>query len=146
MTGSDISSDANDTISIALVDLDRDGDLDLLAGNFEQANRLYLNNGTEDPFNGVIGSDVSSDEHATMTIALADVDRDGDLDLVAGNWDQANRLYLNNGSPNPFSGVTGLDISSDAHTTASIVLGDVDIDGDLDLVAGNSEQPNRLYL
>jgi hypothetical protein len=74
------------------------------------------------------------------------VDGDGDLDLVAGNYGQTNRLYLNNGTASPFSGVTGSDISSDTYQTISIVLGDVDGDGDLDLVEGNYVQTNRLYL
>jgi len=41
VTGSDISSDAHDTTSIALEDMDGDGHLDLVAGNDIQANRLY---------------------------------------------------------------------------------------------------------
>ncbi len=146
MSGADISSDGHDTFSIALGDVDGDGDLDLVAGNSGQANRLYLNNGTAPPFSAVTGSDISSDGHDTYSIALGDVDGDGDLDLVAGNCGQANRLYLNNGTAPPFSAVTGADISSDGHDTYSIALGDVDGDGDLDLVAGNSGQTNRLYL
>ncbi len=94
MAGSSISSDAHKSSSVALADVDRDGDLDLLVGNDAQANRLYLNNGTADPFSGVSGSDISSDTHETNSVALADVDGDGDLDLVAGNYNaQNNRLY-----------------------------------------------------
>jgi hypothetical protein len=146
VAGSNISSDAHDTSSIVLGDVDGDGDLDLVAGNSAQTNRLYLNDGTADPFGGVAGADISSDAHLTISIALADVDGDGDLDLVAGNYNQTNRLYLNNGTADPFSGVTGTDISSDAHETRSVALGDVDGDGDLDLVTGNDGQANRLYL
>ena len=131
---------------MALGDVDGDGDLDLVAGNFDGTNRLYLNNGTADPFNGVTGTNISGDAQQTYSIALGDVDGDGDLDLVAGNMSQANRLYLNNGTADPFSGVTGTNISGDAHATCSIALGDVDGDGDLDLVAGNWGQTNRLYL
>jgi hypothetical protein len=74
------------------------------------------------------------------------MDGDGDLDLVTGNyWGQANRLYLNNGTANPFSGVSGSDIGVDAHMTTSVALGDVDRDGDLELLVGNYGQANRLY-
>ena len=33
------------------------------------------------------------------------VDGDGHLDLVAGNYNQPNRLYLNNGTTDPWAGV-----------------------------------------
>jgi hypothetical protein len=146
VSGADISSDTHTTYSVVLGDVDRDGDLDVLAGNDAQTNRLYLNNGTADPFNGVAGADISSDAHYTFSIALGDVDRDGDLDLMAGNWSQTNRLYLNNGTADPFSGVSGADISSDTNVNRSIVVSDVNGDGDLDLLAGNRDQTNRLYL
>ena len=147
VTGKDISSDANWTHAIALGDMDGDGDLDMLAGDYDQTNRLYLNNGTADPFNGVLGTDISSDTQATYSIVIGDVDGDGDLDMVAGNFDQTNRLYLNNGTANPFSGAVGSDVSADAHYVHFITLGDVDSDGDLDLIAGNIlNQVNRMYL
>jgi predicted nucleotidyltransferase len=144
--GTDVSADTHGTRSVALGDVDGDGDLDLVAGNSNQANRLYLNNGTPTPFNSVTGSDVSADTQWTISVALGDVDGDGDLDLVVGNYSQANRLYLNEGTASPFSGVSGSDVSTDAHGTYKVALGDVDGDGDLDLAAGNEDQANRLYL
>jgi hypothetical protein len=129
---------------VALGDVDGDGDLDLVSGNLGGWNRLYLNNGTADPWNGVIGSNITADVNSTYSVILGDVDDDGDLDLVAGNAG-SNRLYLNNGTADPWNGVIGSDITADSHTTLSVALGDVDNDGDLDLVAGNDEI-NRLYL
>lgn len=146
VVGTDISSDAGHTLSIVAADVDADGDLDVVAGNNGETNRLYLNNGSADPFNGVIGTNISSDAGHTTSVVLADVDGDGDPDLVAGNNGEVNRLYLNNGSADPFNGVSGANISSDAHNTTSVVLGDVDGDGDLDLVTGNYSQNTRLYL
>jgi len=159
VSGVDITSDAHDTRSMELGDVDGDGDLDLVAGNYGQANRLYLNNSTADPYNGVSGGDITGDTHDTVSVALGDVDGDGHLDLVVGNdgdghldlvvgnyISQQNRLYLNNGTADPFNSVSGVDITSDDHNTYSVALGDVDRDGDLDLVAGNLGQANRLYL
>jgi hypothetical protein len=143
--GNDVSSDANDTTAIALGDVDNDGDLDLVAGNYDAVNKLYLNNGTDDPFGGVIGSDIGSDAHLTYAVALGDLDNDGDLDLVVGNNLQTNRAYANNGTSDPFGGVTGIDIGADTYATTSIALGDVNNDGYLDIVEGNYNQTNRLY-
>jgi len=133
------------TQTVALGDVDGDGDLDIITGDGSSTNRLFLNNGTIDPFSGVSGSDITADAHQTYSVILGDVDGDGDLDLVAGNNGQANRLYLNNGTADPFNGVTGSDITADAHNTQSVTLGDVDGDGDLDMVAGNYGTANRLY-
>lgn len=146
VSGSDITSDARQTSSVALADLDKDGDLDLVAGNSGQTNRYYPNLGGPEPFADTIGTDISSDAHSTTSIALGDVDRDGDEDLAAGNFGQTNRLYLNNGTSDPWQSVIVEEITQDAHNTNSVALADVDRDGFLDLVAGNAGQPNRLYL
>ena len=111
LSGSDITADVYATTSIALGDVDGDGDPDLVVGNHSQCNRLYLNNGTADPFAGVSGVDITTDADRTTSVALGDVDGDGDLDLVAGNQAQRNRLYLNNGTASPFAGVSGVDRS-----------------------------------
>ncbi|MCP5155818.1 MAG: VCBS repeat-containing protein [Ectothiorhodospiraceae bacterium] len=146
IVGTDITTDAQSTSAVALGDVDGDGDLDLVAGDTDQPNRLYLNNGTNDPFAGVTGADITADAQSTSAVALGDIDGDGDLDLVAGSTFQPNRLYLNNGSADPFAGVTGTDITADAQITTAVALGDIDGDGDLDLVVGNSSQPLRLYV
>mgnify|MGYP003326532276 FL=1 len=80
--------------------------------------------------------------HQTYSLGVVDVDGDNDLDVVAGNEGQINRLYLGDGSGG-FS--SGSDMTSDAHGTKSLSVGDVDGDGDLDLILGNNGQANRLY-
>jgi len=147
VTGNDISVDSNLTSAVALGDVDGDGDLDVIEGNVgNQINRLYLNNGSTNPFNSAVGSDISVDRDATSALALGDVDGDGDLDVVAGNNGDVNQLYLNNGSINPFNGVVGSNLGTESSDTLAVVLGDMDDDGDLDVVVGNNRAPNQLYL
>ena len=143
-SGINIGPDTHDTRAIAVGDVDKDGDLDVVAGNFGQKNRLYLNNGTVNPFDGVVGIDITSDAHNTTSVALGDVNGDTFPDLVVGNAGQPNRLYLNNQTGNPFT--AGTNISGDAHDTRAIALGDMNGDLRLDVVAGNSGSTNRLYL
>jgi|GEM_PF-6922037 len=145
-SGSDITADMNLTVAVALGDVNGDGLLDLVAGNHAEPNRLYLNNGTADPFAGVNGSDITADMNLTVAVALGDMNGDGLLDLVVGNDDETNRLYLNNGTADPFAGVNGSDITADANRTYAVALGDVNDDGYLDMVVGNYGEPNRLYL
>ena len=40
---------------------------------------MYLNNGTADPWAGVTGSDIATDAQSSWSLALGDVDGDGDV-------------------------------------------------------------------
>jgi VCBS repeat protein len=149
--GSDVTSDANPTYRSALGDINGDGLLDLVVVNRASRNRLYLNDGVGDPWDTASGQDIGTETDYSMGVALGDVDGDGDLDLVVGNYNypggQPNRLYLNSGdTATPFNGVTAIDITSDTGVTTSVALGDMDNDGDLDLVTGEYWNPCRIYL
>ena len=140
---------SGDTNSVALVDIDGDGDLDMVVGNrggSGRQTRLYLNSGTG-TFTDATAQRMPVDDDETTSLAIGDVDGDGDLDMVVGNWGQfgqQNRLYLNNGT-GTFTDATAQRMPVDDDYTSSLVLGDVDGDGDLDMVVGNRLQ-NLLYL
>lgn len=87
------------------------------------------------------GQSLSSDK--SNWTASADIDNDGDLDLIVANGDTtANRVYINNGS-----GVfTDSGQTLGTGTSYPVVVGDLDADGDFDLIFGNWLTGNRVYL
>ena len=139
-------------------DVDGDGDLDLFvvprsANNPPGAN-LYINDG-----GNFTPSSQSFDEISTAGDAeFGDIDNDGDLDLVAANATGGTWLHKNDGAGN-FTRVQDIDGETpEPNQLAGFVdnvakLGDVDNDGDLDLllvgaVAVGISQPQeaRLYV
>ena len=121
-------------------DVDGDGDADLVIAN-NGANTLLLNDGLGN-FRSSPTWGAQADSVVTKALALGDVNGDGTLDLILANrmrstgsaWAGANQLLTNNGSG---IFVSGLFPGSSALTNA-LALGDVNGDGALDLVLGNS--------
>ncbi len=130
--------------SLALGDLDRDGDLDGIAGEQNGEFRYFRNNGSAlgGSFTLLAGSGLDGEDVGdTSRPALGDLDGDGDLDLVAGALNGAFFTYRNTGdAANPaFIPLTGSSNPLDSQSAGSAsapALGDLDGDGDLDLVAG----------
>ena len=124
-------------------DVDGDGDLDLVVANDYAQSQLLLNDGNGlfvDATAGRLVTPANNDAHA---IALADLDGDGDLDLVVGNEDfVGNRVYLNNGV-GVFTDVTATALPPTIFDTKNLVLADFDGDGDVDLLT--VDFPNSHY-
>jgi hypothetical protein len=138
--------DSNSRI-VSLGDLDGDGDLDAwVANSVNQANRVWINQGGVQ--GGVAGNFLDSGQalgnSRSTSVALGDLDADGDLDAWVANWqNRANRVWINDGLGN-FAD-SGQGIGSSVSTDVS--LGDLDGDGDLDAwVANYGLQPNRVYM
>ena len=138
---------------LALEDMDNDGDLDVVLGT-GSINRLFMNNGTNAPFShSTQGIPIAGeDTDFTDAIALGDLDGDGDIDLIArninfGSVGYQNKMYLNNGTASPFDHLEEGTVIGDSEDGdfSNLVLGDVDNDGDLDLITSNFNH-NKLYL
>jgi hypothetical protein len=127
--------------SIAVGDMDGDGDLDIVVGNEDESNTVYLNDGTG-YFAGA-ARDFGAALGSTLSIALGDVDDNGTLDVVVGNEGEQNAVYLNDGD-GTFTGSHSFGTGSDS--TTSVAVGDVDGDGDLDIAVGNRDEQNTVYL
>ena len=104
-----------------------------------ETNRVYLNDGTG---HFTDADDISGDRNRTSSLITADIDGDGDIDVLVGNDIQANRVYINDGAGN----FTGADISSTSYNTKSLAVADINGDGSMDVLEGNYNQSNYGYL
>lgn len=134
---------------IASGDYDQDGDIDLfiVRGNIG-GNLLYRNEGNLTFVDvaqsaGVAHTRTTTESDLHGSPAFADMDGDGDLDLLLTGLDgDITKVYSNNGD-GTFADVTngsGLDFIR-AVFTHSPAFGDYDLDGDLDLMFGHWGTP-----
>ena len=142
------NSNSND---VQLGDFDGDGDLDAFVANFNEPNRVWVNQGgTQGGTPGAFSdSGLSLGVYASYRSSLGDVDGDGDLDAFVVNvGGQGNRVWINQGGSQPGPAGVFLDSSQSLGSLASrdVELGDVDGDGDLDAFVVNSYQSNRVWL
>lgn len=116
--------------TLALGDVDGDGDHDMVVGARSASAALYLNNG-----DGTFVDAGSSEWHALQpaSLVLADLDGDGDLDGVAA---AAQDAVLQNDATGHFMSVNVLPDVPDGHQ--QLIPADVDRDGDLDLIGVGS--------
>lgn len=125
---------------VATGDLDGDGDLDAVTGNWDVPNEVWLNDGSG--WFTDSGQRLGGNE-PTEYVALGDLDSDGDLDIYVANGYGANydNVWINDGHGN-FS-----DSGQSLGPTASkgVSLGDLDGDGDLDAFVVNWNDANWVH-
>jgi uncharacterized membrane protein YraQ (UPF0718 family) len=138
-------------LMVALVDLDNDGCLDLFAGTF--GDHDYIAAGDCGDFAQTRVAELPHlDGLMTQAAAFADIDRDGDLDILKGNWffvvprtapspRATNLIALNQGglefSQSPLQEIVG--------DTLTVNLTDLDQDGLVDMIIGNDYMEPDIY-
>ena len=120
-------------------DVDGDGLPDIVVGNSGAAPKDFL--WINDParpgyFIDRTATHLPGINDQTQSIKLADLDGDGDLDMVVGNEVPPNRLLLNDGKGKFTEHSDRLDLPVPLHTREVLAF-DADSDGDLDVVFAN---------
>ena len=138
--GFTISLDLDRVREVHADDVDQDGDVDVLAASSgDDRITWYENDGT--PTDGGWTSHIIVDESASFEgifdVKSVDIDGDGDIDVVAADEAEGDVLwYRNDGTPRDGEWVEYA-ISANTNPTG-IAIGDLDGDGDPDVVEGGS--------
>lgn len=188
-------------LDAVMVDVDKDGDLDVIVAVEYGPNRLYLNDGTGllTYKEGVFGNQHNDNEHVRVAdfnadgimdvlfitedtgvhslyfgdgqggftdmsnrlpagseangVAVGDVNGDGLPDIIIGNTTEGKStraqtfLWLNDANnPGNFINVTSTHMPQIDVQAQGVALADIDGDGDLDMVIACQNPPNRLFL
>jgi hypothetical protein len=133
-----------------LVDIDGDGDLDIIAAEYYSIT-FYQNTGTANApaFAAGVSNPFGLSANDNTTLAFGDLDDDGDYDIILGEYDYGDIQYYENiGTPtapafsnfavNPF----GL---ARVNSYSLVSMADVDGDGDLDVAVGEYTGPIQYF-
>lgn len=127
-----------------LADIDDDGDMDMLIGEYYGTFSFFENTGssTAPQFAAPVSNPFGLSSTYVFAIPdFADMDGDGDLDLIVGEYYGNMHYFENTGSKSspafttPVSNPFGLTAT---YAIAAPSVGDMDNDGDLDLIVGES--------
>jgi hypothetical protein len=144
--------------SFAPLDLEGDGDVDFVVGRWSDRTDCWVSGawvavtGEVVMVNDGVGNFAFSYtrippvQDATTSVKAADLDRDGDMDILVTNENNhQNRLYYNDGA-GYFTDVSLSLLGVSAGNARDAVIGDIEGDGDLDIFIAFNGQRNRLYV
>jgi hypothetical protein len=141
------------TFNAELCDVDRDGDLDVLfdgganfLGDRDHATQILINDGTgkytDETATRIIGEPSSDDNQ----VKCADVDNDGDFDLVVASLSNPMEKVLRNKDGKGHFELVDRVTPPLGDPTLAIDLGDFDHDGKVDLFTAQGEERGKPWL
>ncbi len=133
-TAHTVTRSANGAACVVAVDVDGDGDMDVLAASrLDDTIAWYENDGQEEFIPHVVTTSASADWPGSLL--AADMDGDGDMDVVAANYYEDNVTWYENQGGEGFAAHV---IISGMAEAICVYAADVDGDGDMDVLSASN--------
>ncbi len=162
----DAGGEGQSSMGVDAGDYDNDGDDDLFVAHMvKQTSTLYRNDGSGGFTDATMGSGIGGLSRGATTYGslMIDLDNDGVLDIACANgamvnvdqqiatgelypMREANQIYRGKDDGTFELADTSTAAFSRFEVSRGLAAGDLDNDGDLDLVVGNSNDPSRVVL
>lgn len=123
---------------VAAGDIDGDGLTDIYFARLDGPNKLYKNLGNWEFEDITAKAGLELNGQFSTGVSFADIDGDGDLDLLVTALGSTNKLFINDGKGR-FEEKTGA-LESEVYGSMSAAFADIDRDGDLDLYIANYKE------
>ena len=138
-----VSAIPDGPFDVFVADMDGDGDMDVVSASIEDDKIFwYENDGNKDPFFAT--AEIATSVDGIRSVFVADMDGDGDLDIVSASENDANiAWYENDGNADP--SWTAADIASTAEDSRNVFAADMDGDGDMDIVSASLDDDTIVW-
>lgn len=121
-------------------DFNNDGYMDIAVANDSRIdNKIYFGN----PEGSFLNGNSFGSKSPSRNMEIADIDNDGDIDIVLSNRKAKNEILLNDGEGNFPSTIL---FGNDADQTIQTKTVDINRDGFIDLITAERNTTNKIYL
>ncbi|MDC8004809.1 T9SS type A sorting domain-containing protein [Aureisphaera galaxeae] len=132
-----ITSTLNEAIAVFVADLDGDGDMDVLSASYLNNKVVWFQNTDSE---GTFGEEIIISVHtdAPWNVHAADIDGDGDNDVISTSFDDSKVVWYENEGDGVFSSEISISDPGNVVSPTQAITVDMDGDGDLDVVASDA--------
>ena len=135
-TSHTVTEAADGASSVSAADFDGDGDVDILSGSFfDDTIRWHDNDGLQNFTTRV----VTTSADGVYAVLAVDADSDGDTDIVSASFETDTVAWYSNETIHGTALFpTSTDISTTSGAASDVWTGDLDRDGDIDIVSASA--------